>query len=211
MKTFLMIYDENTKELIDEYEEINDPQTTFNNWYIESDVSFEAFKNIIAFYFIGSVNEEDRKSGVIKFAKVKSKPVTIEMPLYFTLNDDGLNFIYHRNQNILWDDIDNCYLLAPDIINDDDELIEFLQPIDVLIPSMDAFFEVKIKYHFFISQRGRNFRRVIAMPLKYKSFYKKCKICKNITVLNINDMIHGKKVNCKKCVISSKKVAKKNI
>lgn len=56
MKTFLMIYNENTKELIDEYEETNDPQTTFNNWYLESDVSFEVFQNSIAFYFIGSVN-----------------------------------------------------------------------------------------------------------------------------------------------------------
>ena len=90
-----MIYNENTKELIDEYEETNDPQTTFNNCYLESDVSFEVFQNSIAFYFIGSVNIEERKSGFIRYDAIKSKLVVKKSILYLTFSDEGLNVIYH--------------------------------------------------------------------------------------------------------------------
>lgn len=206
MKTFLMIYNENTKELIDEYEETNDPQTTFNNWYLESDVSFEVFQNSIAFYFIGSVNIEERKSGFIRYDAIKSKLVVKKSILYLTFSDEGLNVIYHRHQNIIWDDKSNNYLLAPDGVEemDEDELYDFTLPLDILMPNLDAFLEVKRKYHLFVTQNGRNFRRLDTKPLKYKSFYKKCKVCGNITVLKIDDMLEGKKVNCVKCNVSVK-------
>ena len=201
MKTFLMIYDENTKELIDEYEEINDPQITFNNWYLESDVSFEVFQNLIVFYFIGSIKIEDRKSGFIRYDVMNRKLVVKKSILYHTFYDEGLNVIYHRHRNIIWDDKSNNYLLAPGGIEeiDEDELYDFTLPLDILIPNLDAFLEVKRKYHLFITQNGRNFRRLDTKPLKYKSFYKKCKVCGNITLLNIDDMLEGKKVSCVKC------------
>ena len=201
MKTFLMIYDENTKELIDEYEEINDPQITFNNWYLESDISFEVFQNLIAFYFIGSIKTEDRKSGFIRYDVMNRKLVVKKSILYHTFYDEGLNVVYHRHRNIIWDDKSNNYLLAPGGIEeiDEDELYDFTLPLDILIPNLDAFLEVKRKYHLFITQNGRNFRRLDTKPLKYKSFYKKCKVCGNITLLNIDDMLEGKKVSCVKC------------
>jgi hypothetical protein len=123
--------------------------------------------------------------------------------LYHTFYDEGLNVVYHRHRNIIWDDKSNNYLLAPDGIEeiDEDELYDFTLPLDILIPNLDAFLEVKRKYHLFITQNGRNFRRLDTKPLKYKSFYKKCKVCGNITLLNIDDMLEGKKVSCVKCNI----------
>lgn len=211
MKTFLMIYNANTKELIDEYEETNDPQTTFDNWYLESDVSFEVFQNIIAFYFIGSENIKERKSGFIRYNATNKKLFVKKFILYHTFSDEGLNVIYHRHGNIIWDDKSNNYLLAPDGVKemDVDELYEFTLPLDILIPNLDAFLEVKRKYHLFITQNGRNFRRLDTKPLKYKSFYKKCKSCGNITILNIDDMLEGRRINCKKCNDLVKAITKK--
>lgn len=201
MKTFLMIYNQKTKQLIDEYEERNDIRNTFNNWFFESDIAFDLFENLIAFYFIGSVNIEDRKSGVITFDKVNRKLVIVENPLYLIFNEDGLNFIHHSDQNILWDDEYNNYFLSTEKLDetDEDDSFDFVLYLDVVIPLMDAFFEAKTKYHFFISQKGKYFHSSDTKPLKYKSFYKKCKACGNITVLKIDDMLEGKKVNCVKC------------
>ena len=77
-------------------------------------------------------------------------------------------------------------------------------PIDVMIPSMDAFFEVEIEYDYYISQKEKPFCKVDARPIKHKSFYKKCKVCGNITLLNIDDMLEGKKVKCVKCNVLAK-------
>lgn len=206
MKTFLMIYDKNNKKLFDEYEERNDPQTTFNNWFLESDISYDLLKKLVAFFYIGSARKEDRKSGVIKFDPINGKLEFIESPLYFNYYEDGLNFIYYRHQKIMWDDNGNTYLLVPENSDDfdEDELFNLSIPLESLMPSMDAFLEVKKKYHFFISQKGRNILRVDSKPFKYKSFYKKCKVCGNITVLKIDDMLEGKKVNCLKCNVPVK-------
>jgi hypothetical protein len=211
MKTFLMIYNENTKELIDEYEEINGPQTTFNSWYLESDVSFEVFQNIIAFYFIGSDKKEIRKSGVIRYDKVNQKLIFTENPFYLIFNDEGLNYVHNSENNILWDDKYNNYVLAPENLKevDEDELFAFALPLEVVIPSMDAFLEAKTKYHFFISEKGKYLQTNVDKPLKYKSFYKKCKICNRTTVLSIDDMLDGKKFNCRKCNELSKTEIKK--
>lgn len=211
MKTFLMIYDENTKKLIDEYEEINDPQTTFDNWYLESDFSFDVFQNIIAFYFIGSVNIMERESGFFKYDAINGKLVIKKSTLYHTDSDGSLNVIHHRHRNIIWDDKNNNYLFAPDGIEqmDEDELYDNTYPLDILIPHIDAFLEVKKKYHLLITQNGRNFHALVNKPLKYKSFYKKCKSCSNIIILNIDEMLEGTRINCIKCNDLVKAITKK--
>ena len=211
MKTFLMIYDANTKELIDEYAETNDPQTTFDNWYLESDVSFEVFQNLIAFYFIGSVNIIERESGFFRYDAINGRLVNKKSILYHTDSDEGLNVIFHPHRNIIWDDKNNSYLFAPEGIEqiDEDEIYDYTYPIDILIPHIDAFLEVKKKYHLLITQNGRNFRALVNKPLKYKSFYKKCKVCGNITILNIDEMLEGRKINCIKCNDLVKAITKK--
>ena len=206
MKTFLIIYNKNTKQLIDEYEEIDNPNTTFNNWFFESNISFEVFQNIIAFYFIGSVNKEDRRSGVITFDGINKKLIFNENPLYLVLNEEGVNYVRQSDQNILWDDKYNNYVLVPEDLEelDDEDSYTIVLPLEVVIPSMDAFLEAKTKYHFFISKKGKYFNSEVGTPLKYKSFYKKCKVCGNTTVLKIDDMLEGKKVNCVKCNVPVK-------
>ena len=201
MKTFLIIYNKNTKQLIDEYEEIDNPNTTFNNWFFESNISFEVFQNIIAFYFIGSVNKEDRRSGVITFDGINKKLIFNENPLYLVLNEEGVNYVRQSDQNILWDDKYNNYVLVPEDLDelDDEDSYTIVLPLEVVIPSMDAFLEAKTKYHFFISKKGKLFNSEVGTPLKYKSFYKKCKVCGNITLFKIDDMLEGKNVNCIKC------------
>ena len=94
---------------------------------------------------------------------------------------------------------------------DTDDLADYILPIDVVIPSMDAFFEVEIEYHYYISQKEKPFCKVDARPIKYKRFYKKCKICDNTIVLKIDEMFEGKKGNCLKCKISKKMATKKVI
>jgi len=206
-----MVYDQRTRELLDEYVGIQDPLTLFNNWFLESNITFNLFKNVIAFYFIGSVNIDDRKSGVITYDKGKKQLDIVDYPLYFKFYENGSNFICYRYQKIFWDDKKNIYLIAPDNMNgtDTDDLADYLLPIDVLIPSMDAFFEVKIEYDFYISQKEKPFYKVDARPIMHKRFYKKCKICDNSIVLKIDEMLKGKKVNCIKCEVSKKMVTKK--
>ena len=213
MKTFLMVYDQRTRELLDEYVGIQDPQTLFNNWFLESNITFDLFKNVITFYFIGSVNIDDRKSGLIIYNNDKKQLDIIDYPLYFKFYEKGSNFICYRYQKIFWDEKKNIYLIAPDNMNgiDTDDLADYLLPIDVLIPSMDAFFEVKTEYHFYISQKEKPFCKVDARPIKHKRFYKKCKICDNPIVLKIDEMLEGKKVNCLKCKFSKKMTTKKVI
>ncbi len=211
MRTFLMIYNKYTKELIDDHEESNDPQTAFNNWFLESTITFDLFQDVIAFYFIGSVNIDDRKSGHIIYNNDKQQLDFIDYPLYFKFYEKGSNFICYRYQKIYWDDKNNFYLIAPDNMNeiDTDDLADYLLPIDVVIPSMDGFFEVEIEYHYYISQKEKPLCKVDARHIKHKRFYKKCKICDNTIVLKIDEMLEGKKVNCTKCKFSKKLATKK--
>jgi hypothetical protein len=212
MKTFMMIYHQDTKVLISEYEEINDPIATFNSWYLESDVTYDLLKKLVVFYFIGSTRNQERKSGMIKFDAVLDRLEFNESPLYFNYSEEGLNFIYYLHKKILWDDKHNIYLLVPENSDDfdEDELYDFSFPLNPLMPPMDTFLEVKIKYHFFISERGRNILRVDPKPLKYKSFYKKCKTCKNVKEVTIENMINGR-VNCNICELSKQTITKKQI
>jgi hypothetical protein len=210
MKTFMVIYHQDTKVLFSEYEEINHPIATFNSWYLETDVSYDLLKKLVVFYFIGSTHNEERKSGEIKFDAVIGRLELSESPLYFNYSEEGLNFIYYQHQKIMWHDKENTYLLVPENSDDfdEDELYDFSLPLEPLMPSMDAFLEVKTKYHFFISQRGRNILRVDPKPFKYKSFYKKCKTCKNVNVVTIENMINGR-VTCNVCEPSKQTITKK--
>jgi len=204
MKTFMMIYHQETKRLIYEYKEINDPLTTFNNWFLANDVSYELFKKIVAFYFIGSGRIEERKSGVIKYDAVKGKLELSESPLYFKYSKVGFNYIYDQHQSIAWNDKEEAYLRIPKNFDDfkEDELYDLSLTLEVLIPSMDAFLEVKIRYDFHVLQVGKNIHRAVPMPLKHKSFYKKCKTCKNINEVKIKNMLSGD-VACEICKVSN--------
>ena len=75
MKTFLMIYNNRTKRLIDEYENENDPNTTFGNWILEdyNEFTFEDLKEQSIFYFIGSDIQNEREAGVIQYNSEKNR------------------------------------------------------------------------------------------------------------------------------------------
>jgi hypothetical protein len=204
MKTFLMIYNSKTRELLDEYEEFNDPIGAFNTWYFEGivETSFEDLNEIIVFYFTGSENIELRKSGILEFEKNTGRMKNIEHPLYHVFYDDGINCVYHNSKHIIWSNNRNSYMLSliknDEVYELDEDLDDFSLPLEVLIPPMELFTASRIKYHFYSKERGRIHTRFEHMPLQLNRFFKKCKSCKNNTVLEIENMVSGR-FSCSEC------------
>lgn len=203
MKTFLMIHHKVKGKLLYEYEEKNDPISTFYNWYFNSDVDipFEKLNEIKVFYFTGSEKIEDRKSGILEFDSIEMKMANIEYPLYHIFYDEYFNCIYHHSQHIIWCNNTNSYRLSI-VKNNDleefDDLDDFSLPLDIVIPPMELFNLSKRKVNFFSRERGRKHIRFEHNPLIVKSFYKKCRSCKCNSLLDIEEMVNGK-FSCKVC------------
>jgi hypothetical protein len=204
MKTFLMIYNSRTRELLDEYEEFNDPLGAFNTWYFEGimDTSFEDLKEVIVFYFVGSKKIKERKSGFLDYNKETGNMNVNDYPLYHILYDDDFNTIYHYSQKISWCDYSNSYFLS--IKNDvkftefDEDIDDFLVPLEVLIPPLELFTSSNVEYHIFYKERGRIHLRFEHRQLLLNSFYERCELCGNDVLLDIEEMGRGE-FSCKFC------------
>jgi hypothetical protein len=214
MKTFLMIYDNKRKSLIDEYEDENDPNATFGNWVFEvyNEFTFEDLKEQTIFYFIGSDVQNEREAGVIKYNIEKDKMEFKKLPLYFLLSFEIRNSLYEKNRNIKWNDKENQYIMWMEEGDelDEDDLLEFSIPLDVIIPQQEYFLRSRLKFHRFVTLRGRKYLRKVGQDLRLTSFYKKCNGCKADIELNISNMIQGE-VICPFCTKINKSKNKTTI
>jgi len=87
MKTFLMIYDRETLELLDEFEGNSSPLETFEQWFLELSTEIPNFKinKIFVFYFTGSNIIDQRVSGLIVYSTNYKNMADLDYPLYHIL------------------------------------------------------------------------------------------------------------------------------
>lgn len=197
MKTFLMIYDRETLELIDEFEGDSSPLETFEQWFLELGTEIPNFKinEILVFYFTGSNNIEQRVSGLIVYSTNDKNMIDLDYPLYHILRGEGFNSIYGKTEHVLWCEKSNSYYLslnkACEVFDFDVDLDETAIPLEILIPPLDHFWGTNIEIHIYSIQRGRKYLRFEHKPLVFNKFYHICENCDELIPLEIDSMIDG--------------------
>jgi hypothetical protein len=211
MKTFLMIYDSKSQLLIDEYGDNVDPVLTLGSWFFEdfNKISYDELKELTIFYYTGSNVQIDRKAGVIKYNSITDKIEFQQLPMYYLVSFDGYNVIYEKAKDIVWHDVENSYLILPDIDEfDEQEKLEYSIEVEILIPHQEFFLRSKKKFQKYFSLKGRKYPKLILHELKLISFHKKCRKCGNELELTIANMIDGR-FSCPVCIRDKKLLEKK--
>jgi hypothetical protein len=103
------------------------------------------------------------------------------------------NVLYEKNRDIKWNDSMNQYIMWIEEGDelDENDLVEFSIPLDVIIPQREFFLRSRRKFHRYVTLKGRKFPRKVGQDLKLKSFYRKCSGCKAEIELNISNMLRG--------------------
>ena len=196
MKTFLMIYENKSKRLLEKYQENNDAKNTFDNWFLDcnNNIAFKNLKDHTIFYFTGSSIKEERKGGIIRHDN-RYKMLMIEnYPIYFKTCFENQGDVLIENSNIIkWDCQKNRYIILPN----NDKLfkeIDFKIPtsLEVVIPKQEVLLRSNREFVTYLSHKDQNHPDLVIQDLKFKRFYKNCKHCKNDSEITISRMIDNR-------------------
>ena len=203
MKTFLMIYENKSKRLLEKYQENNDPKNAFDNWFLDcnNNIAFKNLKDHTIFYYTGSSIKEERKGGIIRHDN-RYKMLMIEnYPIYFKTCFENQGDVLIENSNIIkWDCQKNRYVILPNNDNLFKEF-DFKIPIslEVVIPKQEVLLRSNREFVTYLSHKDQNHPDLVIQDLKFKRFYKNCKHCKNDSEISISRMIDDNRFFCPIC------------
>jgi hypothetical protein len=203
MKTFLMIYENKSKRLLEKYQENNDAKNAFDNWFLDcnNNIAFKNLKDHTIFYYTGSSIKEERKGGIIRYDN-RYKILMIEnYPIYFKTCFENQGDVLIENSNIIkWDCQKNRYVILPNNDNLFKEF-DFKIPIslEVVIPKQEVLLRSNREFVTYLSHKDQNHPDLVIQHLKFKRFYKNCKHCKNDSEISISRMIDDNRFFCPIC------------